>query len=372
MLFVMKRIILLIIYICVAATDVMAQEVDTIADNHIDRRRGVAKALSSVIGFFSPQPDSNYIESQKYNLTAMAQVTNTDDHFVLTGRSDNSIAFSPARRVKVGPYFGWRWLFFGYTFNIKDFDISHSDIDINTSIYTPAVGVDFLYRKLGGGYQIRDFSLEGIGKIDMFDGMTTNSLDIDIFFLNVFYALNSRRYSHQAVFNQTNRQIHSAGSWIVGTGYNQCRVTMDWVRFHEELNHKLPDKGESYEYNDSALFFRSLSYRSMPFSLGYGYNYAFAKNWCAGLQVLGSLSYMWSKGDAYDDKVFIDSIIKDFSFSNFTFDGTIRLGVVWNNSRWFAGANVIYHTYHYHESHLQADNIFGTLNFYVGFNFWRR
>ena len=123
---------------------------------------------------------------------------------------------------------------------------------------------------------------------------------------------------------------------------------------------------------EHALFFKSLSYRSLPLTVGYGYNLAFGENWSAGLQLLASLSYIWSKGDAYDDRVFIDSILKDFSFSNFTFDGTIRFGVVWNNSRWFAGANAIYHTYHYHQSHLEANNIFGTINFYVGFNFWRR
>ena len=186
------------------------------------------------------------------------------------------------------------------------------------------------------------------------------------------YALNSKKYSQQAVFNQTNRQIRSAGSWIVGTGYNQCRVSMDWVRFHDELSKALPSNSPSQEFNDSALFFKNLSYRSIPFSLGYGYNWAFANHWTCGAQLLGSLSYMWSKGDAYNQKVGIETIIKDFRFSNFTFDGTIRVGVVWNNSRWFAGANAIYHTYHYHQSHLEADNIFGTLNLYFGFNFWRK
>lgn len=385
MIIAMKRKLLLIIYIlCCAVAEVRAGDGDTLFVAGEDtparagtvsaesERRGLSKVLASVLGFFSPEPDSNYIESQKYNFTAMAQMTNTDDHFVLTGEKENSITFSPQRKTKVGPFFGWRWLFFGYTFNLNSLDIGHSDIDINTSIYTPAVGIDLLYRKMGGGYKIREFSLEGIGKIDTFNGLSTNSLDIDIFSLNLYYALNSRRYSHQAVFNQTNRQIRSAGSWIVGTGYNQCRVTMDWVGFHDELRQKLPTPDISKEYNDSALFFKSLSYRSLPLTVGYGYNLAFGKNWSAGLQLLASLSYIWSKGDAYDDRVFIDSILKDFSFSNFTFDGTIRLGVVWNNSRWFAGANAIYHTYHYHQSHLEANNIFGTINFYVGFNFWRR
>ena len=49
-----------------------------------------------------------------------------------------------------------------------------------------------------------------------------------------------------------------------------------------------------------------------------------------------------------------------------------RLGLVWNNAKWFAGASAIYHTYHYHQDKLRADNIFGQLNIYVGYNFWRK
>ena len=64
--------------------------------------------------------------------------------------------------------------------------------------------------------------------------------------------------------------------------------------------------------------------------------------------------------------------VKDFKINNFTFDGTLRLGLVWNNAKWFAGASAIYHTYHYHQDKLRADNIFGQLNVYVGYNFWRK
>ena len=65
-------------------------------------------------------------------------------------------------------------------------------------------------------------------------------------------------------------------------------------------------------------------------------------------------------------------MVKDFKINNFTFDGTVRLGLVWNNAKWFAGASAIYHTYHYHQDKLRADNIFGQLNIYVGYNFWRK
>lgn len=379
---------------CIAMTDVVAKENDALvasedtvgsyagesqsladslqSDTGIKKGNVLKRAVNSVLHFFSPEVNAEYIEPQRYNFTAMAQVTNTDDYFVLRGERENSISLSPKRKLKVGPFFGWRWLFFGYTFNVNSIEMSHSNVDINTSLYTPAVGIDFVYRKLGDGYQIRDFKLKDYGNIDFFNGMTTNSLDIDILSINGYYALNSRKYSQQAVFNQTNRQIRSAGSWIVGSGYNQCRVSMDWVRFHDELSNALPSNSTSQEFNDSALFFKNLSYRSIPFSVGYGYNWAFAKHWTCGAQLLGSLSYIWSKGDAYNQKVGIETIIKDFRFSNFTFDGTVRVGIVWNNSRWFAGANAVYHTYHYHQNHLEADNIFGTLNLYFGFNFWRR
>lgn len=328
-------------------------------------------ACKSVFGFFTAEPDTMFIEPQRYNFTLMAQTTITDDYFSLQGDDGHVVSFAPSRKLKLGPFFGWRWLFFGYVFNINTINLSSNNFDINTTIYTPAIGLDLIYRKLGDGYSLRSMQLGDFDATEAVKGMDADGLEIDVMSVNAYYVLNKRKYSHQAAFNQTNRQLINAGSWIIGTGYNQCSVEMDWKAFKNKLK-KRTNGDERYIINDSALVFNKIGYRSIPLTAGYGYNWVFAKNWLFGAQMLGSLSYMWSQGDAYDRSLSIRDMINDFKFKNFTFDGTIRLGLVWNNAKWFAGASAIYHTYHYHQNKLQADNIFGQVNVYVGYNFWRK
>lgn len=327
------------------------------------------RACKNVVGFFTSEPDTMYIEPQRYNFTAMVQTTLTDDYFTLEGENENVVSFAPSRRLKLGPFFGWRWLFFGYGFNVNTIQLSSKHIDVNTTLYTPAIAIDLVYRKLGDGYTLRSMHNGEHDATDMLKGMEIDGLDINVRSVNAYYVVNKRKYSHQAAFNQTNRQLLNAGSWIFGTGYNRCSVSMDWEAFKKQVKKRV--KGdERYMINDSSLVFNKMSYRSVPLSVGYGYNWVFAKNWLFGAQMLGSLSYMWSRGDNYSTS--LERMVKDFKISNFTFDGTFRVGLVWNNAKWFAGASAIYHTYHYHQDKLRADNIFGQLNVYVGYNFWRK
>lgn len=351
--------------------DSLATPVYDVATPYVEKKCWLGRAFKSFIGFFTSDPDTTFIEPQLYNFTVMAQTTLTDDYFTLRGEEKHVVDLAPSRKLKLGPFFGWRWLFFGYVFNVNTIQISSHNLDINTTLYTPAIAVDVIYRKLGDGYTLRFMRNGEFDATDLMKGMEVDGLDINIMSINAYYVLNKRRYSHQAAFNQTNRQRHNAGSWIFGTGYNRCGVAMDWNAFKKQVKKKA--KGdERYLINDSSLVFEKISYRSIPLSVGYGYNLVFAKNWLLGAQALGSFSYMWSRGDSYDQSISIKEMVKDFRFSNFTFDGTLRLGLVWNNAKWFAGASAIYHTYHYHQKKLRADNIFGQLNIYVGYNFWRK
>ena len=357
----------------VSVTDAYIPEVSASDSLLPEAKKGCwfGRTCKSVLGFFTAEPDTTYIEPQLYNFTVMAQTTLTDDYFTIFGKDGNLVSFSPSGKLKLGPFFGWRWLFFGYVFNVNTIQLSAKNLDINTTLYTPAIAVDVIYRQLGDGYTLRFMNNGEHDATAKLKGLEVDGLNIDIMSINAYYVLNKRRYSHQAAFNQTNRQLHSAGSWIFGTGYNRCSVSMDWNAFKKQVK-KVTNNDERYIINDSSLVFNKISYRSIPLAFGYGYNWAFAKNWLLGTQALGAFSYMWSNGNRYSNSITIKDVVKNFTFSNFTFDGTLRLGLVWNNAKWFAGASAIYHTYHYHQNNLQANNIFGQLNFYVGYNFWRK
>ena len=65
----------------------------------------------------------------------------------------------------------------------------------------------------------------------------------------------------------------------------------------------------------------------------------------------------------------VSDCICTFSFSNFNIDGIGRFGLVYNDTRWYAGASAIIRAYTYKKEQFAANNIFGNLNVYFGYNF---
>ena len=53
-------------------------------------------------------------------------------------------------------------------------------------------------------------------------------------------------------------------------------------------------------------------------------------------------------------------------------DGIGRFGLVWNNTKYDAGASAIVRAYNYRKSRCAANNILGEVDLYVGFNFGAR
>ena len=64
--------------------------------------------------------DTNYIEPQRYNYTVMLQNTNTYEQYRLSGKNGESVTFAPDITYRLGPYVGWRWVFLGYTIDLKN------------------------------------------------------------------------------------------------------------------------------------------------------------------------------------------------------------------------------------------------------------
>ena len=144
--------------------------------------------LRRVIRGFS-YVDENYVEPQHYNWSVMLQATHTYDYYRLstTGPEGQSVLLAPKPTVKAGPYFGWRWVFLGYTFDLKNFDVGYNSMkqEFDFSIYSAQIGADLYYRRTGSDYQIRDISMGK--KQDMskmmrvpFDGLSVGITGINL------------------------------------------------------------------------------------------------------------------------------------------------------------------------------------------------
>jgi len=91
-------------------------------------------------------------------------------------------------------------------------------------------------------------------------------------------------------------------------------------------------------------------------------------NWLLAGSLSVALAYKRSTGGATHRSF----SLSEFKFNNINIDGIGRFGLVWNNSKWYAGMSGIFHAYNYHRSNFSTNNFFGSVNIYCGFNFGRK
>lgn len=322
-------------------------------DRELSTLRKIVRGFSKV--------DTAYIEPQHYNYTVMMQATHTYDIYRLTSNSGQSITLSPDISMKIGPYFGWRWFFLGYTFDLKNinFGVDGKKREIDFSIYSSQIGIDLFYRRTGSDYKMRKASMgEGVD-VSKINGIPFDGINVGITGINVYYIFNHNRFSYPAAFSQSTCQKISQGSWLAGIGYMRNSLNLDY----DKLNTIIEENVIPTVPLDSGLMFDKIRYTDINVSVGYAYNWVFAKNWLFAASASLAFAYKHSKGDVNQ----ADDL--DFSFNHVNVDGIGRFGLVYNNTRWYAGASTIVHSYNYRKSRFAVNNTFGSLNVYVGYNF---
>ena len=317
--------------------------------------------------------DTNYVEPQHYNYTVMLQNTNTYEQYTLMSKDGQKITFAPDPTFRLGPYVGWRWVFLGYTLDLKhiSFKADHSSKkEFDLSLYSSMLGIDLYWRTTGNDYHINRMS--GVENVDYSEmrSVPFEGFKASIKGLNLYYIFNHRKFSYPAAYSQSTVQRKSAGSMLLGIGYTQHNLKVDWDELGSILEQKLGKKADGESWLDPDLKFSEVKYFDISASCGYAYNWVFAKNWLFNASLSVGLAYNQSNSDT--DGGTTPLKFKDFSFKNFNFDGIGRFGVVWNNTKWYVGASTVIHSYNYKKEQFSTNNWFGSLNIYVGVNFGRK
>lgn len=344
---------------------VMMAETGGKDDKNRTKKKELGKLRKTVRGFSAI--DTNYIEPQHYNYTIMMQSTSTYEIYSLKGSNGQELTFAPDVIMKVGPYFGWRWLFLGYTFDLRNisFGGNKQKQSLDLSIYSSQIGIDLFYRRTGSDYKIRDVRMGDNVDVTKLDGMPFNGLSVGISGFDMYYIFNHNRFSYPAAFSQSTCQKISCGSWIAGIGYTKNSLDLDYDKLQEVVEDNVIP-AHTVEI-DSGLMFKSVQYYDVNVSCGYAYNWVFAKNWLFCASGALSLAYKHSHGDMYEKEEAFG-----FSFDNVNLDGIGRFGLVYNNTRWYTGMSAIVRSYNYRKSRFSANNTFGSLNIYMGYNFGKR
>lgn len=306
--------------------------------------------------------DTNYVEPQHYVFTVMAQGTHAYDRYTLSASGSNgqSVTFGPNRNMRFGPYIGWKWIFAGYTFDFSNINLSSIKQEFDLSIYSSQIGIDLFYRRTGSDYKLRHVKFGADVDASAIKHAPFGGLQAGITGFNIYYIFNHGKFSYPAAFAQSTQQKISCGSWMAGIGYTRNSIELDHSSLQKLIDERL---GEQTVKLDSGLMFNSVKYYDFSFSGGYAYNWVFARNCLFGASLQAAIAHKRSVGGVQGDGS------NGFSFENLNIDGIGRFGLVYNNSRWYAGGNVILHTYNYRKSRFSTNNTFGSMNLYVGYNF---
>ena len=304
--------------------------------------------------------DTTFISPNLYNLAFMLEHSSWYEYYRLGSNSNNgeqSISFSPNANFKLGVYFGWRWIFLGYSFDVKDIFGGHKNkakkTEMALNLYSSKFGVDLYWRKTGSDFKIRSYN--GFQLNTPTKNMDFNGFQSKIKGLNAYWIFNDKRFSYPAAYSQSTNQRKSAGSLMAGFSYSQHNISFDYDKLPTEMRDQL----------HNALLFKKVKYSDYSLCLGYGYNWVFAKNWVSNLSLLPAIAYKKSKIN--DTPQPHTHWIKDINFDLIT-----RASIVYNNSKYFAGAALVMHTYDYRKEDFSLTNTFGTLRVYVGLNFWKK
>ena len=364
----MLKTLLTSLFLCLLSMVIRAEVPDTAAAPQPAKRslvKRMADGVKQFVNSFS-DVDTAYIEPQKYIYTVMLQNTYTYELYKQSTVEGNSVTFAPEPTIKFGPYVGWQWLFLGYTVDLRRLDGNNKQ-EFDLSFYTSQIGIDLFWRNTGNNYKIKSLTLAKDIEPDAVLGSAFSGFEARIRGFNLYYILNHRRFSYRAAFSQSTVQRRSAGSMLFGVGCTWHKVNVDVAQLDQLITDRLGANATMTAPGDTANFGK-VQYTDLSVSAGYGYNWVFAHNWLLAGSLSLALGYKRTTGNVSARR----TSLGDFLSYNMALDGVGRFGIVWNNTRWYAGASTILHTYNYRKNRFSTNNMFGNLNIYVGFNFIRR
>lgn len=304
--------------------------------------------------------DTLYISPNRYNYALMATHFSNFEYYSVTSEfpQPQKLSFSPNPHNKIGLYFGWRWIFLGWSVDIDDIyrktNRKNKGTEFDLSLYSSKLGVDIFYRRTGNNYKIH--KIRGFyDEIPSDYSEDFSGLKVDIKGLNLYYIFNNRKFSYPAAFSQSTNQRRNAGTFIAGFSISKHNLDFDYEQLPAYIQERM----------NPGMKVNKIKYTNANISFGYAYNWVFARNCLACLSLTPAIAYKASDVDAetQEGKAW---------YSKFNLDFLLRAGVVYNNGKYFVGTSFVGKNYNYHRNNFSLDNGFGTLQVYVGFNFHLR
>lgn len=178
--------------------------------------------------------DPAYSIPSFYDWAVQLQNTSTFEWLHMESPEGMDINMRSKVSHRLGPYFGYRFLFYGLTVDLSSLGTSQKRKDEFTlSINSNLLNADIIRRRTGGDFRINRlmFNSDQYGSIDMQD--VADNYDLGDYIknsitgVNINVFTNHRKYSNPAAFSNGAIQLRSVGSPIVGLGYTHQKVESD-------------------------------------------------------------------------------------------------------------------------------------------------
>lgn len=305
--------------------------------------------------FSQEQVDSlkdDYIHSYPDHFFLWPVLKQRSLRFTVANRNDNeSVVFKPNNSYAVG--FG-AYVFdlsfevtFAIPINEKNRTIfgesSARDLQINT--LSKKWGADLYYQKYQGFYSDDGSYYPSDKPYPQRSDITTKN-----FGLTGLYIFNDEKFSVKSVFNFSERQLKSGGSWLLTGTVNSFKLNADSavvdVVYRDQIG-----LGSSFD---------ALRYTTFSIAPGYAYNVVYKNFFLSGALMLGP-AHNWTYYKMEDESEKNDIRINVFS--------SLRLGLGYSNDRFFAGINYVMQSRAVRFEDVQVSSSSSTFRFLVGYRF---
>ena len=324
----MKRLILSFFLLLSLSLQAQTEKRDSLMNDNIEadsltsvRPSAFKRAIKKFMNF--SDFDTLYISPNRYNYALMVTHFSNFEYYSITSElpQPQKLSFSPNPHNKIGLYFGWRWIFLGWSVDVNDIfkkgTRKNRGTEFDLSLYSSKLGVDIFYRRTGNDYKIH--KIRGFS-----DDIPSNysedfsGIKVDIKGLNLYYIFNNRKFSYPAAFSQSTNQRRNAGTFIAGFSISKHHLDFDYTELPDFLQQTM----------NPGMKVKNIKYTNANISFGYAYNWVFARNCLACLSLTPAIAYKASDVDAETNEA-------KAWYGKFNLDFLVRAGIVYNTGKYY-------------------------------------
>jgi len=297
--------------------------------------------------------DTNYISNYGNEVAVRLVAVNKYNYFrIRDGINDSRLRYRPVRDVSLGFGVSYKWFALDITFalglrNNSEFENTRS-FDFQGTMFSSKQYISGTIQYYQA-YKMANFS----GESEPINELSERREDIRTinFGLQYMYAFNYTKFSFKAPFVFNEVQLKSAGSPILGAGFNMFVMDADSSIVPPEFSNDF----------DPLLHMRDLNILSVSISLGYMYTFVYKSHFFLTLSLIPGLNI--NGGDFYTDT-------RNYNSPSINVKINSMNAIGYNSKKFFVGFNLISESFFSRlGSKMTVEIGHGKFNFFVGYRF---